>query len=660
MSNRLVNESSPYLLQHAENPVDWYPWGEKAFLKAEKEDKPIFLSIGYFSCHWCHVMKKESFEDEKLAGILNKYFVAVKVDREERPDIDSVYMEVCTALTGSGGWPMTVIMTHEQEPFFAGTYIPRDNRMGQMGLMSLLLSVADMWKNSRAKLLKTAGEVKSFIQSPGKTGNVEPDEAFLKSAAEQLYNSYDAEYGGFGTAPKFPTPHNLIFLLRYSKLSGDKKAREIAEHSLQQMYRGGIYDHIGGGFCRYSTDREWLAPHFEKTLYDNALLALCYTEAYQEGRLALYKQAAESTLDYCLRELRSEEGGFYCSQDADSEGIEGKYYLFSPEEVADVLGAVEGKHFCECYDILKEGNFQGRSIPNLLINQRWRLLPEGYDEYREKLRQYRMERSELKTDKKQLGSWNGLMLMALARAARAFNSSRYLSAAKVLADFLINKDGGDFENLSACRINGKNSIPAKLDDYAFIALGLIELSQIYYSPGILSAAKALAQEILKHFKDSEGGFFMTSDLSEKLIKRPKELYDNAMPSGNSATAVLFDSLWRLSGDTLWRDELDELLKTISANSEKYPAGCPFALCALMSRVYPVKEIVCASDDIPEALDTILSQYAPELSILVKNSENAQELADFAPFTRDMPLQEGKAGIYLCTGGSCGLPYVIES
>ena len=659
MSNKLINESSPYLLQHSENPVDWYPWGPEAFEKARAEDKPVFLSIGYSSCHWCHVMEKESFEDINVARILNRYFVSVKVDREERPDIDSVYMDVCSALTGSGGWPMSIIMTPEQEPFFAGTYIPRDNRPGQMGLMSLLMSVADMWQKNRAELLKTAGEVSRFIRSPQKSGSTVPDEAFLKSAAEQLYDSYDAEYGGFGTSPKFPAAHNLIFLLRYSKLSGDKKAREIAEHTMQQMYRGGIYDHIGGGFCRYSTDREWLAPHFEKTLYDNALLALCYTEAYQDGRLALYKQVAEDTLDYCLRELRSPQGGFYCSQDADSQGVEGKYYLFTPDEVKKTLGEDTGRHFCECYDILPEGNVHGKNIPNLLINQRWQMLPEGYDRLREKLRQYRPERCELFTDTKILTSWNGLMLTALARAARVFNSSRYLSAAVQLADFLIKKDGDPgFEHLTSCCTGGRCSIEANLDDYAFLALGLLELSQIYYAPGYLSAARALAVQITRHFPDPEGGYYLSSDRAEKLIKRPQEIYDGAMPSGNSGAALVFDRLFRLSAEPEWRDALDALLCRICSHSEKYPAGCTCALSALMSRVYPTKELLCASKDIPEALDTILSQYAPELSILVKNPENSAELAEFAPFTADIPIPEEKAALYICSGGRCDIPYMV--
>ena len=663
MSNRLINETSPYLLQHAENPVDWYPWGDAAFTKATMEDKPIFLSIGYSSCHYCHLMAQESFCNQSVADILNRYYVPIKVDREERPDIDSVYMEVCSSLTGSGGWPLTIIMSPDRRPFYAGTYIPRENSMGRMGLISLLLSLADMWKTQRPRLLETAKEVCSFLNRPLNLSGTKADDRFLKSAVEQLYSSYDEQYGGFGTAPKFPAPQNLLFLLRYAKLSGDKYARTVAERTLQQMYRGGIFDHIGGGFCRYSTDREWLAPHFEKTLYDNALLAYTYTEAWQDGHLPLYKEIAEKTLNYCIEELRCPQGGFYCSQDADSDGVEGKYYLFTPEEVENVLGRETGRHFCECYDILKEGNFRGKSIPNLLINQRWRILPEGYDELCRKLNAYRKERSSLFTDKKILTSWNGLMLMALSKAARAFNSSRYLSEAVSLAEFLITKDENaknlGYSNLTASMCCGKANISAKLDDYVFLALGLTELSQIHYAPGILSSATALAQQILKHFSDSQGVYYMNSDLEPRLLKRPLELFDGAMPCGNSAAAVLFDRLFRLSGELKWRSHRDRLLNAICSHSEKYPAGSPFALCALLSSVYPTQELVCVCRDIPEALDLILKQYSPALSILVKTPELKEEVESFAPYTSQLGLKDNKSTFYLCSGGKCGVPVNVE-
>ena len=658
MSNRLVNETSPYLLSHAENPVDWYPWCEEAFSKAKAENKPIFLSIGYSSCHWCHVMAEESFEDKKVAEILNRFYVPVKVDREERPDIDSVYIEVCAALTGGAGWPLTIIMSPDQQPFFAATYMPKENHGNQMGLKSLLISVADMWKNEQGKLLKTAGEVRQFLLRDENVKGIYPNEEFLHKAVEQLYASYDSEYGGFGSSPKFPSPHNLIFLLRYSKLTGDKKAREITEHALRQMYRGGIFDHIGGGFCRYSTDREWLAPHFEKTLYDNALLALCYTEAYQDGHLPLYKEIAERTLDYCLRELKSPEGAYYSSHDADSDGVEGKYYLFTPDEVKSVMGEETGRHFCECYDILDEGNFHGKNIPNLLINQRWRILPEGYDVLRDKLRAYRSERCELKTDEKIITSWNGLMLMALSRAARVFNSSRYLSAALELKDFLLTKDE-NLSDLTSCYTHGKKNYPATLDDYAFLALGLLELYEISFDSKLLTAVKTMAEEIIKQFSDGKGVYYLSSVKAEKLIKRPRELFDGAMPSGNGAAAQLFDMLFRLSGDIHWRDAQTALLEVLCAHSERYPAGCPFALCSLLSILYPTKELLCVAEALPEAMENIMGIYEPEMTLLLKTPESGEALADFAPYTKDINTDGKGSYLYICSGGKCSLPYPLD-
>ena len=660
MSNHLSGERSPYLLDHAENPVDWYPWGEAAFQKAREEDKPVFLSIGYATCHWCHVMAHESFENEAVAAILNRDFVSVKVDREERPDVDAVYMEVCTALNGSGGWPLTVILTPEQQPFFAGTYLPRESQGRYMGLIPLLTAVAAKWKSDRASLLQTGRELTAFLQKEAPAGPDRPDGALLDRAIEQLRASYDKEYGGFGTAPKFPAAHNLLLLLRYAKLSEDKDVRAMAEHTLQQMARGGICDHIGGGFARYSTDREWLAPHFEKTLYDNALLALAYTEAWQEGRFALYRDTAENILDYCLRELRSENGGFYSGQDADSEGEEGKYYLLTPAEVCSVLGETAGKPFCECYDITEEGNFQGKSIPNLLLNTRWNLLPEGYDDLREKLRLYRVSRYPLRTDRKLLTGWNGLMLMALARAAAVFSDPRYAAAAEELAAFLLDTAGAAApETLRAvCYEGGGPALPAQLDDYVFTALGLLELYRVRYDSRRLLQAEALAEQVLLHFADPAGGFFRTSDRSESLIKRPKEVFDGALPSGNSGAAVLFDGLSRLSAQERWRESAQRQLAFLASRAGKYPVGSAFGFLALLSQVYPTRELVCVAEEPSPLLQSVTGKYAPELTVLLKRAQD-EALAAFAPFTRDFTQQNGKPTYYLCSGGSCGLPFTEE-
>ena len=656
MSNSLIKEKSPYLRQHAENPVDWLPWGEEAFYRAGHEDKPIFLSIGYSTCHWCHVMARESFEDSQIAALLNRYYIPVKVDREERPDVDSVYMQACQALTGSGGWPLTIIMTADKLPFFAGTYIPKNSRGNQAGLIPLLSAIARRWAEDRESLLKTAGEIGSFLSAQREPSPAEPGEDKLKAAAAQLAAAYDREYGGFGTAPKFPSPHDLLFLLRLAHFTGDKEQRQMVDNSLRQMYRGGIYDHFGGGFSRYSTDREWLAPHFEKTLYDNALLSFLYTEAWQEGHTALYRDVAENTLDYCLRELKAEGGGFFSAQDADSRGVEGAYYLFTPEEVKSVLGEDAGRHFCNCYDITPEGNFHGKSIPNLLLNNRWNFVPEGYEEYREKLRLYREERLPLFTDEKILTGWNGLMLMALSRAAFAFGDRRYLMEARELAEFMGEKlyEGG---RLMARLCDGELRYEAQLDDYAFYALGLLELYRADFKAGHIAAAQALAGQLLEDFADEKGGFFRTSRGAEKLFIRPKEVYDGALPSGNSAAALLFEELFRLTGKELWREAAEKQLGYICSACARVPAGCAFGYLAMLRYVYGGRELVCAlpSGELPESFKAVLGRYAPELTVLVKDPENGELLSQLAPFTADMQPQKGKAACYICQNGACSLP-----
>ena len=653
--NRLINETSPYLLQHAYNPVDWYPWGEEAFAKGRREDKPIFLSIGYSTCHWCHVMAHESFENESVAKRLNADFVCVKVDREERPDVDSVYMRFCTALNGSGGWPLTVIMTPEQLPFYVGTYLPPKSFGGRIGLLPLLEAVAEKWQKERGDLLKAGNDIYKYLSAEQNTGAAEPSAAFLKSAADQLGTAFDETYGGFGTAPKFPTPQNLLFLLRYAYFSGDKSARSQVELTLRQMYRGGIYDHIGGGFARYSTDREWLAPHFEKTLYDNALLALCYTEAWQDGRMAYCRTVAVDTLDYCLRSLRHPDGGFFCGQDADVDAVEGAGCTFTLQEIETVLGADDGRHFAECYDITAEGNFNGKSIPNLLLNNRWNLLPEGYGEFCKKLLDYRSRRGIPATDTKILTAWNGMMLSALSRAGRVFSVPGYIEAAEKLAEFIQASLTVDGALMSSC-CAGRAVHSAQLDDYVFYALGLLELYDARHDIALVIRAKALAEKVVSLFPAENGGYYRTSAQSEKLILRPMEIFDAALPSGNSGAAVLFDRLYRLTGESKWSEVRDNLLSFICARSEKYPSACPLALTALMSVIYPTKELVwvCAGDmeTLPEG---ITSRYAPELSILMKTAENSAALAAAAPFTAPLGIKNGRSTFYICSGGVCQVP-----
>ncbi len=654
MSNRLKNEKSPYLLQHADNPVDWYPWGEEAFEKAKREDKPVFLSIGYATCHWCHVMAHESFEDPEVAAILNERYVPVKVDREERSDVDSVYMQACIAANGSGGWPLTAILTPEQEPFFVGTYFPKESRGGRMGLKFLLTAIAEKWETDRGALLHTAEEMTSWLRKeecPGEAGTELP-----KKAAEQLMSVYDEEYGGFGRAPKFPTPHNLIFLMEYAAAAEDGKPRAAVEQTLRQMLRGGICDHFGGGFCRYSTDREWLKPHFEKTLYDNALMALCLTEAWQDGHMARWRDAAEQTLDYCLRELKAPDGGFYSGQDADSEGQEGAYYLFTPEEVCDVLGAEAGKHFCECYDITAEGNFEGKSIPNLLLNNRWNFVPEGYEEYREKLREYREKRMPLFTDTKILAGWNGLMLMALSRAAHAFKDRRYLLEAQELAAFMLKnmcRDG----RLMARLCEGELRFDASLSDHTFTALGLLELYAADFDPRHILEALSLASELPARFADPKGGYFDTPSDGEKLLLRPKETQDGALPCGNSAAAQLFVRLFRLTAEEMWRVLSQKQLAFIGSAAGAAPAASCAGLTALLFTEKSTRELtlVLPTEEIPDELKLVTEAWAPNLSVLLKTPSRAEQLAKAAPFTAAMETKDGRPSVYVCENGSCQQP-----
>ncbi len=657
MSNRLLNEKSPYLRQHAENPVDWYPWGEEAFEKARREEKPVFLSVGYSTCHWCHVMAHESFEDLEVAAVLNRFYVPVKVDREERPDIDSVYMRACVAANGSGGWPLTAILTPAQEPFFVGTYFPKESRGGRMGLLYLLKAIAEKWGEDRDSLLHTAEEMSFYLRQEGAIAD--PVEDLPQKAAVQLLGAYDKEYGGFGWSTKFPTPQNLLFLMEYAARSGEKKPREAVEHTLRQMYRGGINDHFGGGFCRYSTDREWLKPHFEKTLYDNALLALAYTEAWQDGHMALWRETAEQTLDYCLRELKAPGGGFYSAQDADSEGAEGAYYLFTPGEIADVLGAEAGRHFCECYDITEEGNFHGRSIPNLLLNTRWNFLPEGYEEYRERLREYRAGRMTLFTDRKILAGWNGLMLMALSRAAAAFSDRRYLLEAQELADFLLTAMQPD-GRLRARLCEGELRFDASLSDTAFCALGFLELYDADLDPRRILDAAALAETIPARFLDVRGGYFDTPADGEALLLRPKETQDGALPCGNSAAAVLLERLFRLTAEDKWRGALDAQLDFLRRAASDYPAAAPFGLTAMLAEGGGATETVAVlpTEEFPEALLAVLRRRTPGVSILVKTPARAEALSAAAPFTAAMDAKDGKPSFYVCTDGACALPVTL--
>lgn len=577
MSNHLKYQTSPYLLQHAENPVDWYPWGEEAFCKARAEDKPIFLSIGYSTCHWCHVMARESFEDLEIADILNKYYVSVKVDKEERPDIDSIYMAVCQAFTGRGGWPVSIFMTAEQKPFFAGTYFPKTARYGAVGLKELLLIIQQKWKNERDALLRSANKITEALHQH-RTPASQADKTLPDTALQWYQQNFDASFGGFGGAPKFPAPHNLLFLMQQYEKHGNSRALNMAEITLQKMYAGGLFDHIGYGFCRYSTDRYYLVPHFEKMLYDNALLILAYCKAYDLTEQSFYLGVAEKTASYILNEMTSPSGGFYSAQDADSDGEEGKYYVFTPQEIIELLGQADGSAFCERFGITKAGNFEGKSIPNLLHTKN--LTDARFDPFLPTLQEYRRSRTRLHTDDKVLTAWNSLMIAALCRLYRCSRDPRYLDAAKRAQGFLENSLC-DQDTLYVSIRGGKLGARGFLDDYASYIFALLSLYDATLERTFLRRAVQLTREAVAQYHDSlHGGFYLSGTENEALLFHPKECYDGAIPSGNSLLAYVLVRVNALLPDHGMENILNKQLAYMSGEAERYPAGYSMFLMAL--------------------------------------------------------------------------------
>jgi uncharacterized protein YyaL (SSP411 family) len=662
-TNRLIEEKSPYLLQHAHNPVDWYPWSEEAFEKAKNEDKPIFLSIGYSTCHWCHVMERESFEDEEVARVLNDYYVAIKVDREERPDIDSIYMSVCQAITGQGGWPLTIIMTPDKKPFFAGTYFPKTGKYGYPGLVELLLRIKDAWNTERERIVETGSNITEAIKnSSGRLDGEKLGEETLDRAFRGLRSSFDEAYGGFSGAPKFPTPHNLAFLLRYWKAKGNDTALNMVEKTLEAMYRGGLFDHIGFGFSRYSTDNRWLVPHFEKMLYDNALLAYAYTEAYQATGKDIYKDIARKIFTYVLRDMTSSEGGFYSAEDADSEGEEGKFYLWRPEEVEEAVGKEEGEFFCGWYDIKPEWNFEGKSIPNLIDADLGRLmqdagLAERLDVIREKLFLHREKRTRPYRDDKILTSWNGLMIAALALGGRALGSREYTRAAEDAYGFirrnLVREDG----RLLARYRDGEAALPAYLDDYAFLTWGLLELYHATFNTAYLKRALELNGDMLRLFGDNDdGGLFLYGEDSEQLIMRPKEVYDGALPSGNSVALYNMLRLSRMTGDMQIEERARRLMDDFGGEVSYNPTAHSFFMSALLFGIQPTREVVITArsrEDARGLLDRINISFLPFATILLNTGD--EELHEIAPFTREQDMVEQRPTAYFCKDFACLQP-----
>ena len=602
-------------------------------------------------------MARESFADAEVAEVLNRDYICIKVDREERPDVDAVYMHVCQALTGSGGWPLTILMTAGQKPFFAGTYFRKHPRYGQPGLIELLEQMAKLWREDREKLLKAGSQITDFVRNTEHAAAKIPEKALLFRAVSIFERQYDETWGGFGKAPKFPSPHNLMFLLRDAKVRGNQKALAMAEHTLGAMIRGGIFDQIGGGFSRYSTDRKWLVPHFEKMLYDNALLSIVCTEMWQITKKPLFRDAAVRTLDYILRELTDREGGFYCGQDADSDGVEGKYYLFDRAEIIRILGEKDGELFCRTYDISENGNFEGKSIPNRIIDRQtgWELS----EAQREDLYQYRKKRTKLHTDDKVILSWNAWTIAALARASRVLDQTKYLEAARRAQQFICRCMTDEKERLFLRWREGEAAFFGTLDEYAVYGLALLELYEAAGEPAYLTQACLRAKQITEYFADNEaGGYFLTAKDAQELIARPKEVYDGAIPSGNSVAAVFFHRLQKYTGDVFWQTVSEKQNQFLAGAIGQYPFGYSFGLIALLEALYPSRELICvtAQPRMPEEVTAFCrGHFVPNLYILLKTPGNADALAEAVPFTGDYPLPEEGTVYYLCENGSCRAP-----
>ncbi|MCB2292387.1 thioredoxin domain-containing protein [Clostridium algoriphilum] len=665
--NKLINEKSPYLLQHAYNPVNWNPWGDEAFAKAKAEDKPIFLSIGYSTCHWCHVMEKESFENEEVAAILNRYFVAIKVDREERPDVDSIYMTVCQALIGSGGWPLTIFMTPDKKPFYAGTYYPRESKYGMPGIMDILNSIAQQWKVERENIVDSSEKIIQHIKSiDAKVKQADVGEELGEDEIHNAYNSFmsafDKNYGGFGRAPKFPAPHNLQFLLRYWKNYNEPKALKMVEKTLESMYEGGIFDHIGFGFSRYSTDQKWLVPHFEKMLYDNALLAQVYIEAFEATGKVFYKEVAEKIFTYILRDMTSKEGAFYSAEDADSEGVEGKYYLLTLSEVGLVLGEQYYKTYCEYYDITKEGNFEGKNIPNLIGKKSSSKLDEELgqklDKMRQRLLEYRERRIHPYKDDKILTSWNGLMIATLAYGGRVFENKSYINQAEKAMNFILNNMINEKGRLMARYRDGDVAHLGYLEDYAYVVHALIELYEATFNVVYLSRAIELNQNMLNLFKDEEqGGLFLYGIDGEELIVRPKDIYDGAVPSGNSVATLNMLRLARLTTNGDLESEAYKQFEVFASKVKTIESAHAYFMTALLYSMVPGKDIIIAGDENESNTKVMIkelnSKYLP-FSTVVLDIGDERLTSINSEIKAHKPIM-GKTTAYICENFSCKEP-----
>ena len=678
-TNSLINEKSPYLLQHAHNPVNWQPWGKAAFKMAEEKDKPVFLSIGYATCHWCHVMEHESFEDEQVAKLLNDNFICIKVDREERPDIDEIYMTVCQMMTGGGGWPLTVLLTPDRKPFFAGTYFPKNSVHGRTGLTELIPKVMEVWNTRRDDVRKSSDDIANSLQGSITTmdGPVVEDQHFVQCFNE-LRTSYDKYKGGFGSAPKFPIPHNMLFLMRYFKKHNDEKALEMVEKTLLEMRKGGIFDQVGFGFHRYSTDSRWLLPHFEKMLYDQAMMLNVLSEAYQISKKDYYKNIALEILEYLKRDLKSPEGAFYSAEDADSEGVEGKFYVWDKKELEKA--GLSYEKILKFYNIRNDGNFSDESTghqtgQNILHSD---FLPEEFadkeltdrnnfknelEKFRVKLFNIRKERVRPLLDDKILTDWNGLAIAALAKAGNIFKDETFTREAISAAEFIINrmmqKTAGKFELLHRYR-DGDAGIRGMISDYAFLSWGLIELYMSTFEVRYLKIAIGLVENVIANFFDEDnGGFFSATAEAEDLIARKKELYDGAIPSGNSVMMLVLSQLSKITANKIFREYAGKQARAFGHKVSSFPSGYTFFLSGLEMLGSNSSELVISGNiDNPatiKLLETAKDLYNPNMVIIHRPEGFNPEISSIAPFTASQLPINGQPAAYLCRNYTCNKP-----
>tara|TARA_B100000073_G_scaffold258471_1_gene218370 strand:- start:323 stop:2413 length:2091 start_codon:yes stop_codon:yes gene_type:complete len=675
--NKLANSQSPYLLQHASNPVNWYPWSEEAFKKAKNENKPIFLSIGYSTCHWCHVMEHESFEDSTVASLMNKYFINIKVDREEMPEIDHLYMSVCQAMTGRGGWPLTIVMTPEKEPFFAGTYFPKEGRGQQPGMLQLIPSLANAWNSKQDEIQLSVNKIKNYLIQINTTipGDMW-DETIIHDAFSQYADRYDPQYGGFGKSPKFPSPHNLIFLLRYSKLYNNPTSLEMVENTLNYMRLGGMFDHIGLGFHRYSTDNRWFLPHFEKMLYDQAMISMAYLEAYQITGNEKYADVAKEIFTYVLRDMVDDNGGFYSAEDADSEGEEGTFYIWTENEFVEILGPEHGRIMAKVYGFSKSGNFHdeatgqtnGKNIPYLrenldVIAKRFNLslndLIGLIEISREQLFSARKERIHPLKDDKILTDWNGLMIAALALGGQILNEPDYTKAAKKAAEFIQDNLLDKYGRLMKRYRSGKAGLSPHIDDYTFMIWGFLNLYEATFNLDYLSQAIQLSEIMIEDFSDKNGGFFIGGKNGEKLIVRSKDSYDSAIPSGNSVAVMNLFRLGKMTGEPKWTELSEKTLRAFTNQAIQSPTGYAYMITGFMFDFKNPKELVITANSFDkkteEMVQMIRNHYSPNKIVLFKDLSKTNDIDKMIPWLSNHSTINNKTTFYVCENFTCKRP-----